>query len=145
MSNEGSQGAPNTTTITGSTINAPVTTGSGNTVSMQNGGAQPAPAVTPDELAALRAALTALKAQVEAQIAAAQKPVAMDHVKELTETLTSPQPDVSTIGYIKRWFAKNAPGLAGAVTSVIVHPVVGKVVAAAGDALVAKFKDLVEE
>lgn len=144
MGNEGTQGAPNTTTITGSTINAPVTTGSGNTVSMQNG-AGPAPTVTPEDLAALRAALNALKAQVEAQIAAAQRPVAMDHVKELTETLTSPQPDVSTIGYIKKWFAKNAPGLAGAVTSVIVHPVVGKVVTAAGDALAAKFKDLIEE
>lgn len=144
MATQGSKGDQNTTTITGSTINAPVTSGAQNTVSMQTGGAAPAPTVTPADLEALRAALAALKRQVEAQVTAEQKPVALDHVKELSETLTSPEPDVSTIAHIKKWFTKHAPGLAGAVTSVIVHPVVGKVVTAAGDALVAKFKELID-
>jgi hypothetical protein len=142
MANQGPKDQ-NTTTITGSTINAPVTTGAQNTVSMQTGGATPAPAVTPADLEALRAALAALQRQVEAQTTAEQRPIALDHVKELSETLTSPEPDLSTIAHIKKWFAKNAPGLAGAVTGVILHPVVGKVVTAAGDALAAKFKEMI--
>jgi hypothetical protein len=42
--------------------------------------------------------------------------------------------------YVKRWFVKNLPGLAGAVTSIVVHPIVGKLVEAAGDALAAEFR-----
>jgi hypothetical protein len=42
--------------------------------------------------------------------------------------------------YVKGWFAKHLPGLAGAVTGVIVHPIVGKLVEAAGETLAAEFK-----
>jgi hypothetical protein len=42
--------------------------------------------------------------------------------------------------YVKNWFTKNVPGLAGAVTSVVVHPVVGKLVSAAGEAISSEFK-----
>ena len=41
--------------------------------------------------------------------------------------------------YVRNWFVKNLHGLAGVVTSVIVHPIVGKLVEASGDALVGEF------
>jgi len=44
--------------------------------------------------------------------------------------------------YVRGWFAKHLPGLAGSVVGVVVHPVVGKLVTAAGDAAVAQFEQL---
>jgi hypothetical protein len=41
--------------------------------------------------------------------------------------------------YVKNWFRKNVPALAGMVTSVVVHPIVGKLVEAGGDMLVKDF------
>jgi len=49
------------------------------------------------------------------------------------------EPDLTTMEYVKKWFVKNLPALAGSVTSLVVHPVVGKLVTAAGDAAVAEF------
>jgi hypothetical protein len=46
---------------------------------------------------------------------------------------------VTTVQYVGRWFRKNVPALAGAVASIVIHPIVGKLVGAAGDALVAEF------
>jgi hypothetical protein len=42
--------------------------------------------------------------------------------------------------YVKNWFGKHLPGLAGTVVGVLVHPVVGKLVEAAGDAAADEFK-----
>ena len=53
------------------------------------------------------------------------------------------EPDLTTAQYVGRWFARNLPRLAGAVTGVVIHPIVGKLVGAAGDALVAEFRVLV--
>ena len=44
-----------------------------------------------------------------------------------------------TIEYVKRWFTRNVPRLAGTVTGVIVNPLVGMLVGAAGDAVVREF------
>jgi hypothetical protein len=41
---------------------------------------------------------------------------------------------------IRQWFGAHLPLLAGAVTSVIVHPVVGKLVEAAGDMVAGEFR-----
>jgi len=43
---------------------------------------------------------------------------------------------------VRDWFAANVPKLAGAVAGLVVHPVVGKLVEAAGDAVVGEFKQL---
>ena len=50
------------------------------------------------------------------------------------------EPDLSVMEYVKGWFGKHLPQLAGAVASVVVHPVVGKVVGAAGDLAAAEFR-----
>jgi hypothetical protein len=55
------------------------------------------------------------------------------------EAVIAREPDISTMEYVKRWFVRHVPALAGAVTSIFVDPIVGKLVAAGGDALVAEF------
>ena len=62
-----------------------------------------------------------------------KKDAALEWVEELGEALTAGELDLTTMEYVKRWFVKNLPGLAEAVTSVVVHPIVGKLAEAAGD------------
>jgi len=98
------------------------------------------PQITEADLAKLRQILTDLQAKVAAEAPPEKKDAALERVKELEEALTAEEPDLTTMEYVKGWFVKNLPGLAGAVTSVVVHPIVGKLVEAAGDALAAEFR-----
>ncbi len=93
-----------------------------------------------EEVAALRAELAALRARVAAEAPPEQKDAAVARVDELAEAVTAPQPDLSTMEYVKQWFGKHLPALAGAVTSIVVHPIVGKLVEAAGEALAGEFR-----
>ncbi len=98
---------------------------------------------TEDELAGLRQALEELRAQVAAAAPTPEvQAAAAERVSEL-EAAVMPaegaEPDLTTMEYVKKWFLKNLPALAGSVTSLVVHPVVGKLVTAAGDAAVAEF------
>jgi len=95
--------------------------------------------VTDEELAQLRVAFSDLATQVEAQAPPERRAAAVERVAELEQAVLADEPDVSTIQYVGRWFRKNLPQLAGAVVSVVVNPIVGKLVGAAGDALVAEF------
>jgi hypothetical protein len=113
-----------------------VTVGTGIT---QIVGAGP-PKVTEADLAELQQALADLKAKVAAEAPPDKKDAALERLEELGEAVTAEEPDLSTMEYVKGWFVKNQPGLAGAVTSVVVHPTVGKLVQAAGDALAAEFR-----
>ena len=98
------------------------------------------PEVTEADRAELRQILADLKAKVAAEAPPDKKDAALERVEELEEAVAAEEPDLTTMEYVKRWFVKNLPGLAGAVTSVIVHPIVGKLVEAAGDALAAEFR-----
>jgi hypothetical protein len=98
------------------------------------------PEVTDADLAELRQILADLKAKVAAEAPPEKKDAALERVEELEEAVTAREPDLTTMEYVKRWFVKNLPGLAGAVTSVVVHPIVGKLVEAAGDALATEFR-----
>ena len=102
-------------------------------------GATP-PQVTAEDLAALRQALAALKAQVAAEAPPDKKDAALERVDELEAAVTAPEPDLSTMEYVKGWFLRNAPQVAGAVTGLVVNPIVGKVVEAAGEGLAAEFR-----
>lgn len=92
-----------------------------------------------EELAALRVAFAQLAAHVDQQAPPERRAAAAERIGELEQAVLADEPDVTTIQYIGRWFAKHVPALAGAVASVVIHPVVGKLVGAAGDALVAEF------
>jgi hypothetical protein len=100
---------------------------------------------TPDERLELKRAIDALRAQVAADAPADQRAAAVERIDELEQAIDADEPDVTTLRYVRGWFAKHLPGLAGSVVGVVVHPVVGKLVEAAGDAAVAQFRQLVDE
>lgn len=97
-------------------------------------------AITNEELAELRTAFSEVAAEVEAQAPPERRAAAIERVAELEEAVLADEPDVTTIQYVGRWFRSNLPQLAGSVLSIVVHPIVGKLVGAAGDALVAEFR-----
>ena len=65
---------------------------------------------------------------------------AVQHLDELHEAVTAPKPELSTMEYVRNWFIKNIPTMAGAVTSIVLNPIVGRLVQAGGDVLAADFK-----
>jgi hypothetical protein len=97
------------------------------------------PAVTQAQVEEFRQLLTALRAKIEVDVLPDKKEAALERVGELEHAITEKKPDLSTLEYVRNWFVKNLPGLAGTVTSVVVHPIVGKLVEAGGDALVGEF------
>jgi hypothetical protein len=102
-------------------------------------------AVTPDERAALHDVLADLRAQVAAQAPPEHAARALEYVDELEQAIDADKPKVSTMAHVKDWFAQHVPALAGSVAGVVVHPVVGKLVEAAGDAVVAQFRLLLSD
>ncbi len=100
----------------------------------------PPAALTAEEFAALRQELVNLKSLVEAQAPPERKQAALERVDELAEAVTAEKPDLTTMAYVKQWFIKHLPALAGAVTSIVVNPIVGKLVEAAGDGLAGEFR-----
>lgn len=121
-------------------ISGQVVVGSQNTLSQQIGPSSE-PVVTPAELEELRQQFRQLKQQIQAAGAADKQASALERVEELEAAITAEKPDLTTIQYVKNWFGKHLPKLAGAVTGVIVHPIVGKLVEAAGDMAATDFRD----
>ena len=71
----------------------------------------------------------------------AERAAALGRLDELGDAVVAETPEVSTLVYVRNWFAKHLPKLAGAVTGLIVHPLVGKVVEAAGDLVAEQFRN----
>ena len=99
------------------------------------------PAVSSAELAELQRAIDEVKAQILAGAPPEQQAAALERVDELKEAVVAEELDVTTLQYVRKWFLKNLPKLAGSVTGLIVHPVVGKIVEAAGDLAAAQFRE----
>lgn len=100
----------------------------------------PQPEISAADLQVLRQMVANLKQQVTTAAPPEQQQAALERLNELEEAVTTSKPDLSTMEYVKRWFSKNLPALSGAVTSVVIHPVVGKVVEAAGELVAADFR-----
>jgi len=96
--------------------------------------------VSEAELAELRQAFDSLKTQVAQQAPPDKQAQAVQHLDELHEAVTAPKPELSTMEYVRNWFIKNIPTMAGAVTSIVLNPIVGRLVQAGGDVLAADFK-----
>jgi hypothetical protein len=97
--------------------------------------------VTDADLAELSAAIASVKAEVLATAPADQQAAALERIDELEEAVVADKPDLTTLQYVRRWFGKNLPKLAGSITGLIVHPVVGKIVEAAGDVAARQFRE----
>jgi hypothetical protein len=108
----------------------------------QNIGTAPSE-VTEADRAALAQLLQQLKDQVAAAAPPEKKTAALEQVNTLQAAVSTEKPDRRTLTkmeYVRDWFLDNLPSLAGTVTSVVVSPVVGKLVAAAGDSLATEFQ-----
>jgi hypothetical protein len=99
-------------------------------------------AVTEAELDELRSEFTKLREQVAAGAPPEVRDKAVELVDQLQQDTVSEKPKPVTMRYVLDWFKDNAPKLAGAVTSVVVHPIVGRLVEAAGEAAADQFKQL---
>jgi hypothetical protein len=124
---------------TGPLKNSQVAIGDGNVQTYE--AIEARPEVTPAELAELRQMCVNLKMQVQALAPVEKKAEALKCVVKLEEAVMSEKPDLTTMGYVKNWFVKNLPSLAGAVTSLVVHPIVGKLVELAGEMLASELKE----
>ncbi|HEX3316680.1 MAG TPA: hypothetical protein VHR88_01575 [Solirubrobacteraceae bacterium] len=127
--------------FTGATVSGTVGVGKG--IDQRQAVGSMTTEVTQAELAELRSAFDDVRAQVRAEAPEDKRGPALERIDELEEALVTDKPDPATAGYVKGWFARNAPSIAGAVVSLVVHPVVGKLVEAGGNALAEQFARLV--
>ena len=98
-------------------------------------------AVSEADLTELRQAIEAVKMQILTEAPTERRAAALERIGELEEAITTDEPDITTLQYVRKWFARNVPKLAGAITGLIVHPVVGKIVEAAGDLAAKQFRE----
>jgi hypothetical protein len=98
------------------------------------------PVVTEEDMAQLRQMFEELKTKIANEVPSAEKEKALERVNELQEAITAKKPDLTTMEYVKNWFGKNLPAVAGSVVGLIVHPLVGKLVEVGGDALASTFR-----
>lgn len=97
--------------------------------------------VTEKDLEQLRQQIETLKQQVRAEAPEDKVGPAVERLEELELAVaTKDEPDLTTMEYVKQWFGRHLPQFAGAVSGVVVHPIVGRLVEAAGDAAVSEFK-----
>jgi hypothetical protein len=81
-----------------------------------------------------------LRQQVDEQAPPDKKEIAQQQVDELEDAIERKKPDVGKIESVQNWFKEHLPQLAGAVTSLILNPLVGRIVEAAGEIVTQEFK-----
>lgn len=96
--------------------------------------------LTPEEIAALADAFRSLNQEIEQAAPEAQKPEAREQAEALKEAVAADKPDVTAMEKAKGWFVDNLPNLLGTVTSILTHPLVSKVVEAAGELTLGQFR-----
>jgi hypothetical protein len=119
------------------TISGSVAVGKGITQVINEKSAAP---LSEEDRASLEQALAALRQRVAHDAPVETQAPALERVGELEEAMNAPEPDLSTMEYVKNWFDRHLPELAGSVTGVIMNPVVAKLMQAAGDILAVEFR-----
>jgi hypothetical protein len=92
------------------------------------------------DLSQLRETIAALRDRVAAEAPPERRGEALELVTEIEEALSAESPNLSAMEYVRNWFTRHIPRLAGMVTSLLVDPIVGKLVQAGGDALVSEYE-----
>lgn len=121
----------------GHDVSGQVVAGQHNVVSRVDAAKAIAP-VSDADLAELRAEFARVRALVR-QEAGAEAKRAEEQLANLERAAIASEPDLSTMDTVRRWFAHHLPKLAGAVFSLLVHPVVGRLAEHAGDAIAEEF------
>lgn len=124
--------------ISGDMSHSQTVVGDYNTVTQKIG-------LTPQEAAQLRAVFAGLRSAVAEQAPPERREAALSEAGELEGAIVAERPDPGRVRRALEWFRDNAPQLVGAVTSVLVSPVVGKVVEGAGQAVAGQFRELAED
>jgi hypothetical protein len=101
--------------------------------------------VTDADRADLLGLLDALRARVAAESLSEQRTGALERVDELTDALTTEEPEIGTVRYVLGWFRKKVPALAGAVRDLVLNPLVSRIVGAAGDVAAADFEQFLRD
>lgn len=96
--------------------------------------------LSPAELETLRDQFSDLKKEIESSAPSDKKQAALKKADELQKAVLAKKTDTTTMTNVRDWFIKNLPGIAGTVTSVLVNPIVGKLVEAAGDLAAKEFR-----
>lgn len=125
--------------ITARDISGQVAIGAHQQVSQAVG--QAAAPVTAAELAQLHQLFEQLRHQVQGEVDGDRLGSALERVDELETAIAADKPDLTTMAYVRGWFAKHLPTLTGAVTGIVIHPIVGKLVEAAGEMAATEFRD----
>lgn len=92
------------------------------------------------ELEELRRDFSTARDEIATTAPPDQRDEAVRKLEELEAAATADEPRLSTMEHVRDWFADHLPGLLGHVMSLVVHPIVGKLVGAAGDAVVREFR-----
>ncbi len=93
------------------------------------------------QAADLNELFAALRGLVLEQAPPGKKEEAAQQVDALQDAILEKTPNVTRMHAVLNWFRRNIPRLAGVVTSVILNPIVGKVVEAAGELAASEFRE----
>jgi len=96
--------------------------------------------LTPEEVASLTEAFDALDRRIEEAAPEGKKEAAREQVEQMKEAVAEGKPDVPALSRAKAWFVDNLPALLGTVTSLLTHPLVGKLVEAGGEFTLSQFR-----
>jgi hypothetical protein len=88
--------------------------------------------ISAQDAAALQSLIANLREQVTREAPEDQRIAALSKVDELNEAIAT-KPSLHRMTAIRDWFAVHLPAMLGAVTSVFVDPLVGKIVEASGE------------
>jgi hypothetical protein len=122
----------------GGSVGGHVVVGRDNTIT--NSAVTTYPRPTEAELAEFKGAVDAVKKQA-IRSGSDEALEAVDQLAEFHAAAVAPKPDLTTMQRVRTWFVDHLPTMAGAVTGLLVHPVVGALVKSAGDAITAEFKE----
>lgn len=101
--------------------------------------------VTDADRADLRGLLDALRVQVAAEAPSEQRAGALERVDELTDALTTEEPEIGTVRYVLGWFRKKVPALTASIRDLVLNPLVSRIVGAAGDVAAADFEQFLRD
>jgi len=92
----------------------------------------------PDELASLMQEFSALRDLVTTRVSPERREAALTQVGELeTATISSDEPEPRRLALLYRWFVDNVPVLAESVATLLLGPLVGKLVGGGAGAMAA--------
>jgi hypothetical protein len=137
MADQGGTGGKFNISFAGNVTSSQFVTGDYNHVTQTIG-------MSPDDVAALKSVFDDLRGAVASDVPPEHQQEALAEVGELEKALVAKQPDPGRVRKALQWFRAHAPQLVGTVASVVINPLVGKVVEGAGEAVAKAVRDAVQ-